>query len=296
VTKRAILLDGTGPATRLLDEVRAQARALRDLRHDQPGLAVIRVGDDPIALHYLEEKRRTTDEAGVRLFEHHLPAGTGADEIALLVEGLNDDPNVHGILFLSPLPGGFDLAHALAAIDPAKDAGGMHPINLGRLFIGGAVDEIPYTPKAAMELLLSQQEDLSGLSALLLGQAPNVILPMVPLLAREGVSVTLTHARDPDPKQRCRQADIVVSAGFGALRIRGDWLKPGALVIDAGRNRGRDGRPEGDVRLDEALLVAQAISPVPGGVGPLALAHLMANVARAAQRLAHAARRLEVER
>ncbi|MBI4967094.1 MAG: bifunctional methylenetetrahydrofolate dehydrogenase/methenyltetrahydrofolate cyclohydrolase [Rhodospirillales bacterium] len=296
MAKRAILLDGSAPAARLFDEVRAQARALRDFRHDQPGLAVIRVGDDPIALHYLEEKRRAADEAGVRLFEHQLPAGTDADEIAVLVGGLNDDPNVHGILFQTPLPAALDLARALAAIDPAKDAGGMHPVNLGRLFIGGLVDEIPYTPRAALELLLSQCEDLSGLTALLLGQAPNVILPMVPLLAREGASVVLAHARDPDPKARCREADIVVSAGFGAERIRGDWLKPGALVIDAGRNPGRDGRPVGDVCQAEALAVAQAISPVPGGIGPLALAHLMANVVRAAQRLVRTARRLEVER
>ena len=254
-----------------------------------PGLAVVLVGRDPASQVYVRNKHRQTVEAGMHSYEHHLPDTTSQTVLLDLVGQLNDDPHVHGILVQLPLPGQISSAAVLAAIDPAKDVDGFHEINTGRLWSGGDA-QVPCTPMGCLLLLRhALGNDLAGLDAVILGRSNIVGKPMANLLLREHCTVTLAHSRTRDLAGLCRRADIVVAAVGRAEMVRGDWIKPGATVIDVGINRIDDGssnkpRLVGDVAFAEVAQVAGAITPVPGGVGPMTIACLLDNTVTAACR------------
>jgi methylenetetrahydrofolate dehydrogenase (NADP+)/methenyltetrahydrofolate cyclohydrolase len=253
-----------------------------------PGLAVVLVGDDPASEVYVRNKARQTVEAGMRSFDHTLPAATSQEELLALVARLNADPQVDGILVQLPLPPHIDARTVLEAIDPAKDVDGFHPLNAGRLMTGGG-GLVPCTPLGALMLIKSVRTDLVGLDAVVVGRSNIVGKPMAQLLVGENCTVTTAHSKTRDLAAVCRRADILVAAVGRPEMIRGDWVKPGAIVIDVGINRvpapdlgaGRT-RLVGDVAFMEAKEVAAAITPVPGGVGPMTIACLLRNTLEAA--------------
>ena len=285
-------LDGRATADRLLADLGERTAAFVAARGRPPGLAVVIVGEDPASRVYVGNKERTARALGFASTKHELPADTGEAELLALVAGLNDDPAVDGILVQLPLPAHMDAQLVTQAIDPAKDVDGFTYGQVGRLAVGD-LDRalIPCTPQGAM-LLLEQARgrDLSGLSALVIGRSAIVGKPMASLLTAANATVTIAHSRSPDLPGLCASADIVVAAIGRAERVRGEWLKPGATVIDVGINRvpapergeGRT-RLVGDVDFASAREVAGAITPVPGGVGPMTIACLMANTLRAAE-------------
>jgi methylenetetrahydrofolate dehydrogenase (NADP+)/methenyltetrahydrofolate cyclohydrolase len=252
----------------------------------KPGLAVVLVGEDPASQVYVRSKGKATLEAGMASFEHRLPDTIGQAELVALVERLNADEGVDGILVQLPLPGGLDDQAVIAAIDPAKDVDGFHVVNAGRLAVGEAA-LVPCTPLGCLMLLKDRLGDLSGLEAVVVGRSNIVGKPMAQLLLQENCTVTLAHSRTRDLPAVVRRADIVVAAVGRAEMVKGDWLKPGATVIDVGINRvpaaeaGKT-RLVGDVDYDSAAAVAGAITPVPGGVGPMTIAVLLRNTLVAA--------------
>ena len=285
-------LDGRATADRLLADLGERTAAFVAGRGRPPGLAVVIVGEDPASRVYVGSKERTARELGFRSVKHELPAATGEDDLLALVARLNADDAVDGILVQLPLPAHMDAARVTQAIDPAKDVDGFTYGQVGRLAVGDLARAlIPCTPQGAM-LLLEQARgrDLSGLSALVIGRSAIVGKPMASLLTAANATVTIAHSRSPDLPGLCASADIVVAAIGRAERVRGEWLKPGATVIDVGINRvpapergeGRT-RLVGDVDFASAREVAGAITPVPGGVGPMTIACLMANTLRAAE-------------
>jgi methylenetetrahydrofolate dehydrogenase (NADP+)/methenyltetrahydrofolate cyclohydrolase len=257
----------------------------------RPGLAVVLVGEDPASQVYVGAKAKACDEAGIASFEHRLPATTGAAELLTLIERLNRDPEVDGILVQMPLPSGLDEAAVIAAIDPGKDVDGFHVINAGRLAVGQE-GFVPCTPLGCMMLLEDRLGDLSGLEAVVIGRSNIVGKPMAQLLTAANATVTVAHSRTRNLAEVVRRADIVVAAVGRPEMVRGDWIKPGATVIDVGINRlpptedRPKGRLVGDVAYAEAQTVAGAITPVPGGVGPMTIAVLLRNTLVAAH--AHA--------
>jgi methylenetetrahydrofolate dehydrogenase (NADP+)/methenyltetrahydrofolate cyclohydrolase len=257
----------------------------------RPGLAVVLVGEDPASQVYVGAKGRACEEAGMASFEHRLPADTSAGTLLALVERLNHDDAVDGILVQMPLPGGLDEQAVIAAISPDKDVDGFHVINAGRLSVGQA-GFVPCTPLGCLMLLKDRLGDLSGLEAVVIGRSNIVGKPMAQLLTDANATVTIAHSRTRDLAQVVRRADIVVAAVGRPEMVRGDWIKPGATVIDVGINRlppaaeGGKGRLVGDVAYAEAAQVAGAITPVPGGVGPMTIAVLLRNTLVAAH--AHA--------
>jgi methylenetetrahydrofolate dehydrogenase (NADP+) / methenyltetrahydrofolate cyclohydrolase len=253
-----------------------------------PGLAVVIVGEDPASQLYVKNKARQTVEVGMRSFEHTLPASTGEAELLDLVARLNADPAVDGILVQLPLPKQIDAQKVIEAIDPTKDVDGFHPINAGRLMTG-VPGLVSCTPLGCLLLGQSVRRDLAGLNAVVVGRSNIVGKPMAQLLIAQSCTVTVAHSRTRDLADVCRSADILVAAVGRPEMVRGDWVKPGAIVIDVGINRvpnpaAGEGKTKvvGDVAYAEAAEVASAITPVPGGVGPMTIACLLRNTLEAA--------------
>jgi len=285
------VIDGKAFAAGLRARVAVAAEKIRAAHGLTPGLAVVLVGEDPASQVYVRNKRKQTVEAGMRSFEHSLTADTQEAALLALIDQLNRDPAVHGILVQLPLPDQIDGDKVLDAIDPAKDVDGFHVINAGRLATGGG-GMVPCTPLGCLMMLKDRLGDLSGLEAVVVGRSNIVGKPMAALLLGENCTVTVAHSRTRDLPAACRRADILIAAVGRPEMIRGDWIKPGAAVIDVGINRvpkpGEDGkyRLVGDVCFAEAVEVAGAITPVPGGVGPMTIACLLRNTLTAACRQA----------
>lgn len=286
------LMDGRQAAEEMLGRVRAHAAGLtRD--GVKPGLATVLVGEDPASQVYVKSKSRRAQECGFHSVQHTLPAGTPQDELLALVHSLNEDPAIHGILVQLPLPGPIDADRIVQAIAPDKDVDGFHFLNVGKLSAGalGAGTFVPCTPAGVMVLLRQVRgPDLSGLHAVVIGRSNIVGKPVASLLLAANATVTLAHSRTTDLRAVVRSADIVVAAVGRANLVKGDWIKPGATVIDVGINRideaGGRSRLVGDVDFAQAREVAQAITPVPGGVGPMTIAMLMVNTLNSACRAA----------
>jgi methylenetetrahydrofolate dehydrogenase (NADP+) / methenyltetrahydrofolate cyclohydrolase len=285
VNVTATLIDGRAAAERLRKRVAARVAELaqQDL---VPGLAVVLVGDDPASQIYVGNKTKQAHEAGLKHFDHRLPASTGTAELIRLVQQLNADPTVHGILVQLPLPKDVDSAAVLAAVDPAKDVDGFHAVNAGRLALGEE-STVPCTPLGCLILLREVLPSLSGQRALVIGRSNIVGKPMAQLLLQQDCTVTIAHSRTQDLPGHCLQSDILVAAIGRPQAIAGDWIKPGAVVIDVGINRiSVDGKTKlvGDVDFAAAATRARAITPVPGGVGPMTIACLLMNTVNAAIR------------
>ncbi|MBC7132940.1 MAG: bifunctional methylenetetrahydrofolate dehydrogenase/methenyltetrahydrofolate cyclohydrolase FolD [Roseovarius sp.] len=275
----ADIIDGKAHAATIRDKVGAQVARLTAQHAITPGLAVVLVGEDPASQVYVRAKGRHTVEAGMASFEHRLAADTSEADLLALIERLNADPQVHGILVQLPLPGHLNADLVINAIDPAKDVDGFHISNVGLLCTGQKC-LVPCTPLGCLMLLRDHLGSLGGLDAVVLGRSNIVGKPMAQLLLRENCTVTIAHSRTRDLADVVRRADIVVAAVGRPAMVPGDWIKPGATVIDVGINRiERDGRTVlvGDVDFASARAVAGAITPVPGGVGPMTIACLLAN-------------------
>lgn len=299
----ATILDGKAHADRMLEAVRqgVEARLAKGLR--APGLAVVLVGEDPASQVYVRNKSAACAKAGIASIEHRLPADTPQADLDALIDRLNADPGVDGILVQLPLPQGLDSKRALHRISPAKDVDGFHPVNQG-LLLEGLPGLRPCTPSACMSLLAHHGLELKGLRAVVLGRSEIVGKPMALMLLEQHATVTIAHSRTKDLPQVCREADLLVAAVGRPGLVEGSWIKPGAVVVDVGINRVEDealgGRifaqePNkletlrakggvlcGDVRYGEAMAVASAVTPVPGGVGPLTIAGLLSNALAAA--------------
>jgi methylenetetrahydrofolate dehydrogenase (NADP+)/methenyltetrahydrofolate cyclohydrolase len=286
-------IDGKAFAAKLRERVAAEVTKLKSDHGVTAGLAVVLVGEDPASQVYVRSKGKQTLEAGMNSFEHKMDAATGQDALLAKVAELNADPAVHGILVQLPLPAHIDDQAVINALDPAKDVDGFHAINAGRLMTGGkgaAAPMVPCTPLGCLLLLRDHLGDLAGLTAVVVGRSNIVGKPMGLLLLQDSCTVTIAHSRTKDLPAVCREADILVAAVGRPEMIRGDWIKPGATVIDVGINRveGEGGKTRlvGDVATAEAREVAGAITPVPGGVGPMTIACLLANTVTAACRQA----------
>ena len=277
----AKLIDGKAFAADLRSRIAAQVTAMKT-RGITPGLAVVLVGEDPASQVYVRSKGKMTHEVGMNSWEHRLPAETSQTDLLALIARLNADPAVNGILVQLPLPRQMDEAAVINAIDPAKDVDGFHILNVGRLATGQNA-MVPCTPLGCLMLLRDHLGSLSGKNALVIGRSNIVGKPMAQLLLRDSATVTVAHSRTANLPDLCRQADIVVAAVGRANFVAGDWIKRGATVIDVGINRTDDGLV-GDVDFDAASQVAGAITPVPGGVGPMTIACLLANTLTATAR------------
>ncbi len=274
---QARLLNGKALAERITAGLSARVAALPF----RPGLVVLRVGDDPASGVYVRNKDRAAAQAGLRSETRHLPAGTSEDSLLAEIAGLNADAEVDGILVQLPLPPHIRSARAVAAVDPAKDVDGFHPLNAGRL-ASGLPGLVPCTPRGAMHLLREAGAKLRGARAVVLGRSNIVGRPMAQLLLAADCTVTLAHSRTDALPEECRRADILVAAVGRPEMVRGGWVKPGAVVIDVGINRLESGTLVGDVATGECLGHAAAITPVPGGVGPMTVACLLENTLDAA--------------
>jgi methylenetetrahydrofolate dehydrogenase (NADP+)/methenyltetrahydrofolate cyclohydrolase len=276
-----MIIDGKRIAAQVRAEVAAAAGELR-ARGVTPGLTVVRVGDDPASAIYVRGKRKACQEAGIHSVEHHLPATTGQEELMDLVARLNADRSVHGILVQLPLPDQIDEDPVLDAIDPRKDADGFHPFNVGCLWTGKRAPRA-CTPRGIMRLLDEARVDLQGKRALVVGRSNIVGKPMAAMLLERHATVTVAHSRTQDLAGEVGRADVVVAAIGKAEMVKGAWVKPGAVVIDVGMNRLPDGKLVGDVEFAEAAKRASAITPVPGGVGPMTIAMLLVNTVELAR-------------
>ena len=274
-------IDGKAVAARLRAEVAEAAAALRQ-RGVAPTLATVLVGDDPASAVYVRSKTRAAREAGVEVRDHKLPATTTQAELTALIDQLNRDASVDGILVQLPLPPPLDADAVLRALDPAKDVDGLHPTSLG-LLAQGKPSFVPCTPSGCMRLLREAGAELAGARAVVLGRSLLVGKPIALLLANASATVTLCHSRTRDLADEVRRADVVVAAVGRPEMVRGDWIRPGAIVLDVGNNR-VDGKLVGDVAFAEAAERARAITPVPGGVGPMTIACLIENTVSAARR------------
>lgn len=281
----AAIIDGKIIAADLRARVAQEVERVQRDHALTPGLAVVLVGSDPASEVYVRSKAKQTRAAGMVSFEHALPADVAESDLLALVARLNADPAVHGILVQLPLPKSIDTQKVIAAIDPAKDVDGLNPFNAGRL-ASGFNALTPCTPLGCIILTKTVHASLDGMNAIVIGRSNLVGRPLVQLLLNENATVTIAHSRTRDLPQLCRQADLVYAAVGRPEMVRGDWIKPGAVVIDVGINRipGADGKNRlvGDVAYDEALQVASAITPVPGGVGQMTVACLLVNTLRAA--------------
>jgi len=278
----AHVIDGKAVAQRVTDEVRANVAAHVAAGGGVPGLAVVLVGENAASQVYVRNKRKTTEAVGMRSFAHDLPATAGEAEVLALVDRLNADPSVNGILVQLPLPKHIDPERVIERIDPRKDVDGFHPYNIGRLVLKMPILR-PCTPYGCMRLLKETGQDLVGLHAVVIGQSNIVGRPMALELLMARCTVTICHSATRDLPGIVRQGDIVVAGVGKAKFVPGDWIKPGAIVIDVGINRMEDGKLCGDVDFAGAAEVAGWITPVPGGVGPMTIATLLANTLQAAQ-------------
>jgi methylenetetrahydrofolate dehydrogenase (NADP+)/methenyltetrahydrofolate cyclohydrolase len=274
-------IDGKAVAAALRQRVAAAAAGFAARAGRPAGLDVVLVGDDPASQVYVRNKARACEEAGMRGEVHRLPADTTQAALVALVRALGAREDVDGILVQLPLPKHVDEAAVLDAVDPRKDVDGFHPLNGGAL-LAGAPGLVPCTPLGCMRLLDHAGVALEGARAVVVGRSNIVGKPMALLLLQRNATVTVAHSRTRDLAKLCAEADVLVAAVGRARMVRGDWVKPGAAVIDVGINRGADGKLVGDVAYDEALARAAWVTPVPGGVGPMTIACLLENTLRAA--------------
>jgi len=285
----ATIIDGKAFAAKVRERVAEEVAQLKKDHDLTPGLAVVLVGEDPASQVYVRNKGKQTLEAGMHSFEHKLDAATSEDALLELIDELNEAPNVHGILVQLPLPDHISESKVIDRIAPEKDVDGFHVINSGKLVTGDKTAMVPCTPFGCLLMLKDHLGSLSGLRALVLGRSNIVGKPMAALLLAESCTVTIAHSRTKELAEECRRADILVAAVGRPEMVKGDWIKPGATVIDVGINRidapekgeGKT-RLVGDVDFAEASKVAGAITPVPGGVGPMTIACLLRNTVVAA--------------
>jgi 5,10-methylene-tetrahydrofolate dehydrogenase/methenyl tetrahydrofolate cyclohydrolase len=287
----AKIIDGKAIAAELREDVAKGVKELIAAGGTQPGLATVLVGDNPASHTYVRMKRKACAKAGIESFHHELPDDSSQEDVEKLVQSLNADPKVHGILVQLPLPAGLDEEAVLRSISIEKDVDGFHPVNIGRLAQKGREPLfVPCTPAGCLILLEKAGAKIEGANAVVVGRSNIVGMPAALLLVKANATTTICHSRTKDLPAVCREADILIAAIGRAEMIRGDWIKPGAYVIDVGMNRVDDPSREkgyrltGDVAFDEAMEVAAAITPVPGGVGPMTIAGLLANTLRSAQR------------
>jgi methylenetetrahydrofolate dehydrogenase (NADP+)/methenyltetrahydrofolate cyclohydrolase len=281
----ARIIDGKVIAAELRAAVGNETRALTARHNLTPGLAVVLVGENPASKAYVGSKSKAVVEAGMRPFDHHLPESTSEEELVVLVNTLNANPAVSGILVQLPLPPHIDASRIIATVDPDKDVDGFHPLNAGRL-ASGLPGLAPCTPLGCIKLAKTVHPSLAGMDAVVIGRSNIVGKPLAQLLLAENATVTIAHSRTRDLPALCRRSDLLFAAIGRPEMVRGDWIKPGATVIDVGINRvagdGGKSRLVGDVNYAEAAAVAGAITPVPGGVGPMTIACLLVNTLRAA--------------
>ena len=283
----AQIIDGKAFAAKLRAQVAEQVTTLKDAHGITPGLAVVLVGEDPASQVYVRSKGKLTVEVGMNSYEHKLDATTSQEDLLALIDKLNADPEVHGILVQLPLPAHLDSELVINSIDPAKDVDGFHISNVGLLGTGQK-SLVPCTPLGCLMMLRDHHGSLSGMNAVVVGRSNIVGKPMAQLLLGDSCTVTIAHSRTKDLQEVCRRADILVAAVGRPEMVTGDWVKPGATVIDVGINRieGEQGKTKlvGDVAFESAAAVAGAITPVPGGVGPMTIACLLANTLTACAR------------
>ena len=280
----AQLIDGKAIAAGVRARLATETSPLIE-RGVRPGLAVVLAGDDPASQVYVRNKTAACVEVGFRTFDHRLPSSVSQEELLALVERLNRDPEVDGILVQLPLPAGLDARRVLLAISPLKDVDGFHPDNLGRLLMGEP-RFVACTPLGVMRLLSEADTPLGGADAVVIGRSNIVGKPLAALLITADCTVTVCHSKTSDLAERVRRADIVIAAIGRPETVQGDWIKPGATVIDVGTNRRPDGKLVGDVAFASAAARARAITPVPGGVGPMTIAMLLSNTLQSARRRA----------
>ncbi len=287
---KATIIDGKQIASDIRAHVAEQVAERKRLGKAVPGLATVLVGDDPASHVYVRSKHKACGELGIASISHELPASTPQNELVKLVESLNQDAKIHGILVQLPLPAGFNEEEVLLHVSLKKDVDGFHPINIGKLAQKGRTPSfVPCTPAGVIELLRRTGVSIEGKNAVVLGRSNIVGMPVALLLVKENATVTICHSRSHNLAEITRTADILVASVGKAEMVRGDWVKPGAVVIDVGINHVDDPsapkgyRLVGDVAFDEVSEVASAITPVPGGVGPMTIAMLMQNTLRAAE-------------
>lgn len=285
----AQLIDGKAIAQRVRDEVALGVKSFRERHGRAPGLHVVLAGDDSASAVYVKNKEKAALEVGMAGQVHRLPASVTQAEMLALVQRLNEDPNIDGILVQLPVPNGVRSEAMIDAVDPRKDVDGFHPLNVGALW-SGQENLVPCTPRGCMRLLREAGAELKGARALVIGRSNIVGKPMAALLLAEHATVTLAHSRTRDLPAVCRQADVIVAAVGRARMINADWVTPGAIVIDVGMNRDENGKLCGDVDFASVEPVAKAITPVPGGVGPMTIAMLLENTLKAAEKRAQAGR------
>jgi methylenetetrahydrofolate dehydrogenase (NADP+)/methenyltetrahydrofolate cyclohydrolase len=279
----AVIIDGKAIALTVRETVAKDAARLAGERGVKPCLAVVLVGEDPGSRIYVTNKEKAAAKAGIATRDHRLPHTTTQSEVLSLVRTLNDDPEVHGILVQLPLPEQIDARTVLEAVSPQKDVDGFHPLNVGLLHMGRP-RFVACTPRGIMEMLRYHNILLSGRRAVVIGRSNIVGRPIAALLEQANATVTICHSRTADLPGEVREADIVVAAIGKPRFVRGDWIKPGAVVIDVGINRTPEGKLAGDVAFDEVKTIAGYVTPVPGGVGPMTIAMLLANTILAAER------------
>ena len=279
----AHILDGKALALSIREQIGTDVAQLVGETAVVPGLAAILVGDDPASAVYVKNKKTACDKAGLYVDEYKLPASTTQNELLALIEKMNADPKIHGILVQLPLPGHINSKVVLEAVSPDKDADGFHPFNVGRLVEGSPIF-IPCTPKGVMRMIESTGQSIEGKRAVVIGRSNIVGKPVALLLMHANATVTVCHSRTKDLPAVCREADIVIAAIGRAQFVTRDMIKDGAIVIDVGINRLEDGRLVGDVDFEAAKEVAGWITPVPGGVGPMTIAMLLRNILESAQR------------
>lgn len=280
----AKVLDGRAQAKKIKEQLTLEIKRLYIKHNTLPGLAIVRVGNDKPSQVYVASKCKQCEEIGLLPFEHHFKDTATEHEILNLIHRLNVDPQVHGIIVQLPLPSHLSVENIISAIDPLKDVDGLHPLNMGRLACG-MKSYIPCTPSGCMLLLQSHLKKLQGLQAVIVGRSNLVGKPMGLLLLNEGCTVTFVHRKTHNLQEICRQADILVVAAGSPLLVKSDWVKPGAVILDVGINSGVHKGGEsflvGDVDFDQVSKIAGAISPVPGGVGPMTVACLLRNTVQA---------------
>lgn len=273
-----IIIDGKAIAAAMKDRLAQDVAAMAE----KPGLAVILVGDDPASQVYVRNKIAACEKCGIKSYESRLPARATQSEVAAEIKAFNANPDVHGILLQLPVPAHLDSDALVQMIVPEKDVDGLTVANAGKLFSGLEGGLVPCTPQGSLILIKSVLNDLSGLHAVVIGRSNLFGKPMAQLLLQQNCTVTTAHSRTKNLPDLCRSADILVAAVGRPQMVKGDWIKPGACVIDVGINRGEDNKLCGDVDFDAAQGIAGAISPVPGGVGPMTIACLLANTIKAA--------------
>ncbi|AGH98537.1 bifunctional methylenetetrahydrofolate dehydrogenase/methenyltetrahydrofolate cyclohydrolase FolD [Micavibrio aeruginosavorus] len=280
--KAATIIDGKMIAATMRQSIAGDVTALR-ARGILPGLAVILIGDDPASDIYVRNKMRACESVGIHSAEYRLPATVTQGAVDTLIDTLNADQSIHGILLQLPAPTQIDTRALINRINPAKDVDGLHPLNIGKLVSGARDAIIPCTPQGALKLIQSVRADLTGLHAVVLGRSILFGKPMAQLLLAQNCTVTTAHSKSRDLPALCAQADILIAAVGQAAMVKADWVKDGAIVIDVGINRRDDGTIVGDVDFASIMPRAAAITPVPGGVGPMTIACLLANTVAAAQ-------------